>query len=50
MNIESILTLVVLIIVIGISVYKIIRNKRDGKCSCGCESCANKSFCSKYNE
>ena len=43
-NLGSIIVGVILLVIIAAAVVKIIRDKRAGKCSCGCEGCAG---CSK---
>ena len=37
----------VLALLLGIVIFKMIKDKKNGKggCSCGCGGCANKDFC-----
>lgn len=47
MNTATIITVIVLVIVTGIAVYKTIENKKRGRCSCGCDMCPSRENCQK---
>ena len=48
-NIATILTLLVVIAAIALAVYSIVKNKKAGKSSCGCncQGCPNAQYCNR---
>ena len=48
-NIGTILTAVLLLTVVALILRKMIRDRRQGKhsCGCGCEQCASRGMCGK---
>ena len=48
-NIGNIVVLSILVVVVGLVLYKMIRDKKNGKssCSCGCAGCPMRDKCHK---
>ena len=46
-NIATIITLLIVVLVVGLAVFKIIKDKKQGKssCGCGCQGCALSDKC-----
>ncbi len=46
-NLASIIVLIVVAVIVGTIVFKLIRDKKAGKCSCGCgcNGCPNSGNC-----
>lgn len=46
-NLGTIITGIVVLVIAGSIIFKLIRDKRQGKssCGCGCENCANSAYC-----
>ncbi len=51
-NLGTIIVLAVLLAVLALIVKKMVKNKREGKtsCGCGCEGCALKDKCHTKNQ
>ena len=45
MNVVDIVLIAVIGLVVSLAVWRIIRNKKQGKCTCGCDGCPSGSFC-----
>lgn len=43
----TIIILVLILIIVFLSVKRLIKNRKSGKCSCGCEGCSFKNNCHK---
>ena len=48
-NLGTIVVLVILLAVVTLIVIRLVKNKRNGKtsCGCGCEYCENAKYCHK---
>ncbi len=48
-NIGTIIVLILLVIIIAAIIIKMIKDKKDGKssCGCGCENCSMNGACNK---
>ncbi|MGN0447631.1 MAG: FeoB-associated Cys-rich membrane protein [Acutalibacteraceae bacterium] len=46
-NIGTIAVLAVIVLIIGAIIFKMRKDKKEGKssCGCGCSGCPNESFC-----
>lgn len=46
-NLGTIIVLLIVTAVIALTIFKLVRDKKNGKssCGCGCESCANSKLC-----
>lgn len=51
-NISTIIVAIAVLAIIGFIVYKMIKDKKQGKssCGCGCKDCANASMCHGNNK
>ena len=43
----TIIILVLILIILFLSVKRLIKNRKNGECSCGCEGCSFKDNCHK---
>jgi len=46
MNLIDWIIVAVLAVIFGLSIFRIIKNKKEGKCNCGCSGCSDSSCCS----
>lgn len=46
-NLGTIITGIIVFVIAGSIIFKLMRDKRQGKssCGCGCENCANSAYC-----
>jgi hypothetical protein len=44
---KTVIAIAIIIVIVGLAVFSIVRDKKKGKCSCGnsCSSCAMKGAC-----
>lgn len=51
-NMGTIVVFLIVAAVIALIIFKLIRDRKNGKssCGCGCESCANSKLCHGYKE